>query len=74
MQDYIRLHLRCEPLQYRIFSPNFYYVRLGWTALSLAAHKNNAEVAKLLCDSQANVDLRCEDGRTAVAVAVQTGK
>ena len=46
----------------------------GWTALFLAAHKNNTEVTKFLCYSQANVDFRCEDGRTAVSVAVQTGK
>jgi ankyrin repeat protein len=46
----------------------------GWTTLFLAAHKNNDEVAKILCYSQANVDIRCEDGKTAVSVAVQTGK
>ena len=46
----------------------------GWTTLFLAAHKNNLQVAKLLCDSQANVDIRCEDGRSAVSVAVQTGR
>lgn len=46
----------------------------GWTTLFLAAHKSNVEVAKLLCDSQANVDLKCEDGKTAISVAVQTGK
>ena len=46
----------------------------GWTTLFLAAHKNNVQVAKLLCDSQANVDVRCEDGRSAVSVAVQTGR
>ena len=46
----------------------------GWTALFLAAHKNNFEVAQVLCNSQANVDLRCEDGKTAISVAVQTGR
>ena len=45
----------------------------GWTTLFLAAHKNNVEVAKLLCNAQANVDLRCVDGKTAISVAVQTG-
>ncbi|CAB4002871.1 ankyrin repeat, partial [Paramuricea clavata] len=46
----------------------------GWTTLFLAAHKSNVEVAKLLCDSQANVDLKCEDEKTAISVAVQTGR
>ncbi|XP_028398947.1 uncharacterized protein LOC114522461 isoform X2 [Dendronephthya gigantea] len=46
----------------------------GWTTLFLAAHKNNVEVAKLLCNAQANVDIRSEDGKTALSIAVQTGR
>ncbi|XP_046864470.1 uncharacterized protein LOC124458519 isoform X3 [Xenia sp. Carnegie-2017] len=46
----------------------------GWTALFLAAHKNNIKVLKLLCDSQADVDARSVDEQTAIFVAVQTGR
>lgn len=56
---------------YGLFSRGFY---AGWTTLFLAAHKNNLEIVKLLCGSQANVDKRSEDGKTAIAIAVQTGE
>lgn len=46
----------------------------GWTTLLLAAHKNNVEAVKLLCESQADVNKRCEDGRTAMSVAAKTGQ
>ena len=52
----------------------FYNLSPGWTTLFLAAHKNNVEVVKLLCQSQADVNKRCEDGKTACSIAVQTGE
>ena len=46
----------------------------GWTPLHLAAHYGHADVVETLIANNADVNLRSDDGRTALALAEQAGK